>query len=126
MGTLYTCSLSRLDEYKDIRKKYFIVLRPGKVKVRGLRHKPDLAPSFELLDWALEHKTDDDWYERYSAWFRRDMTARAGLRDAISRLDDELAEHDVLLVCFCPDPNKCHRMLIAKEMENRGHTVYID
>lgn len=35
-------------DFSDIAVKYFIVLRPGKVSVRGLKHRPDLAPSKEL------------------------------------------------------------------------------
>ena len=125
MGTLYTCALSRMRDFQSIAVKYFIVLRPGKVSVHGLRHRPDLAPSSELFFWTQNHKHEPDWFQTYEAWFKKDLKERPGLRLAVDKLEKELNDHDVLLVCFCPDPAKCHRRLIAEELQNRGIKVHI-
>ncbi|MBQ3009778.1 MAG: DUF488 domain-containing protein [Methanocorpusculum sp.] len=107
----------------DADYKFFVVLRPGKVHVQGLRHKPDLAPSAELFQWAQEHKHESNWFDAYSKQFCYDMQHRPGLRDAVKQLEALAAEHSVLLVCFCPDPLTCHRSLIATELQRRGVEV---
>lgn len=122
MGKVITCSLSETHRYSaDI--KLFIVLRPGKVHVKGLRHKPDLAPSAELFSWAQQHKHEPNWFQDYADRFCHDMRHRPGLRDAVNNLEAIAAEHTVLLVCFCPDPQVCHRSLIAAELKRRGVSV---
>ena len=122
MGKVITCSLSSMHLYPaDV--KYFIVLRPGKVKVKGLRHKPDLAPSQELFTWAQAHKHEPDWFQHYATWFKKDMVERPGLRNALARLEETAKEKDILLVCFCANPEECHRGLIADELERRGVNV---
>ena len=120
MGTLTTCSLSSMKNYSEIQTKYFIALRPGKVKVAGMRHRPDLAPSKELFLWTQAHKLEPDWFHTYEEWFKRDMQERPSLREAIARLELEVRQKDILLVCFCPDPSKCHRRLIAEELRKQG------
>lgn len=125
MGKLTTCSLSAMKNYAQIQTKYFIVLRPGKVKVAGMRHRPDLAPSKELFLWAQAHNLEPDWFSEYETWFKRDMQERPGLREAIVRLELEARQKDILLVCFCPEPEKCHRRLIAEELQKRGVTTEI-
>lgn len=124
MGKIITCSLSQMHQY-NADYKFFIVLRPGKVHVKGLRHKPDLAPSAELFQWAQTHKHESDWFSTYAQQFRHDMKHRPGLRDAVDQLETLAAEHTILLVCFCPDPCTCHRSLIAAELECRGIHVEI-
>lgn len=122
MGKIITCSLSSIDLYSaDV--KYFIVLRPGKVRVNDLRHKPDLAPSKELFLWAQNHKHEANWFQHYAAWFKRDMEERPGLREALNRLEEMAKGKDILLVCFCANPEECHRGLIADELVKRGVNV---
>lgn len=115
-----------MKDYSEIETKYFIVLRPGNVKLRGVRHRPDLAPSKDLFLWAQEHKTEVDWFDTYRARFCEDMRTRPGLRIAVNKLEEELKTKDILLICFCADASKCHRSLIAKELEQRGCSVVVN
>lgn len=119
---IITCSLSHIHEY-EADTKYFIVLRPGKVHIDGLRHHPELAPSADLFNWAQQHKLEPGWFNTYTAWFQRDIRERVGLRDAIAKLETDAREKRILLVCFCPDVNQCHRGLIADELYRRGVQV---
>ena len=122
MGKVITSSLSKIREH-EAGLKLFIVLRPGTVSIKGLHHKPDLAPSKELFLWAQEHKHEPGWFQTYAQWFRRDMEQRPGLRAALNQIETLAATQDVLLVCFCADPYQCHRSLIAQELQRRGVTV---
>ena len=122
MGKIITCSLSQMHLYAaDL--KFFIVLRPNNVSVKGLRHKPDLAPSAELFQWVQQHKHEPDWFIEYAKRFQYDIQHRPGLRDAIMQLEQLAQENTVLLVCFCAEPNQCHRSLLAEELRRRGANV---
>ena len=122
MGKIITCSLSDMENY-EADMKYFIVQRPGKVKVAGMRHRPDLAPSQELFFWAQANKHKDDWFTEYKERFCYDMKNRAGLKAAIDSLENLSKASTIMLVCFCADVNMCHRGLIADELLRRGASV---
>lgn len=119
---LITCSLANMKNY-DADYKYFIVINPKSVKVKGLRHRPDLAPTRELYSWVQEHKHEDNWFEHYKEVFLEDMKTRAGLINALNDIENKAKTRDVLLVCFCSDVNLCHRGIIADEMIRRGIKV---
>jgi uncharacterized protein YeaO (DUF488 family) len=121
-GKVITCSLSTMDNF-EADLKYFIVLRPGKVKVSGMKHRPDLAPSSELFGWTQAHKHEENWFEEYERRFCHDIHYRKGLSDAIAEIGQKAKTQTVMLVCFCPDVNRCHRGLIADELINRGVEV---
>lgn len=119
---LITCSLSEAKKF-EADYKYFIVINPKKVKLKGIQHRPDLAPSQELYDWAMEHKNEKNWFDHYKEVFTNDMKTRKGLVMALDEIEKKAKEKDVLLICFCSDVNFCHRGLIADEMMNRGVNV---
>ena len=121
---LITCSILDIPKYQDkADTKYFIVLHPGKVKLKGFVHMPELAPSQDLWAWTMMHKNEEGWFSIYTKKFCNDMKNRPGLRDAIDRLEKKARDNDVLVVCFCPDVNVCHRGLIADELARRGVIV---
>ena len=119
---LITCSLSQINNYK-IDYKYFIVINPKKVKIKGLSHMPELAPTRELYSWAMEHKNEANWFDHYKKVFINDMKTRAGMINALNDIEQKAKTSDVLLVCFCNDVNLCHRGLIADELKSRGVEV---
>ena len=119
---LITCSLSQVKNF-NADYKYFIVINPKGVKIKGVSHKPELAPTRELYQWAMSHKNEDNWFEHYKEVFINDMHTRQGMIDALNDLEKKAKEKDVLLICFCPDVNYCHRGLIADEMLKRGISV---
>jgi uncharacterized protein YeaO (DUF488 family) len=123
---LITCSVKDVSYYEQLADiRYFIVLYPGRTKLKGFLHAPELAPSPDLLSWALEHNREENWFSIYTERFNEEMKNRPGLRDAINRLEVKAREKVVLIVCFCPDANCCHRSLIADELQQRGIVVEI-
>ena len=127
MGKLYTCSLSKLKDY-DAKYKYFIVRYPKGVSVDGLIHMPELAPSGELLS-AIKQQQHDNVFtiENYKD---RLLAELADNEDAISAVDDIGIKldsgDDVLLVCFCGDPNICHRKILAEVFSANGYDVEVN
>lgn len=119
---LITSSLADCKNY-EAKYKYFIVINPKNVKLKGFVHRPELAPTRELYSYAMANKNNPDWFEHYKKQFIHDMHTRAGVINALNDIEKKAKEDDVLLVCFCSDVNLCHRGLIADEMESRGVKV---
>lgn len=119
---LITSSLSECKNY-DADYKYFIVINPKNIKLKGIRHMPELAPTRELYHWAMEHKNEKDWFVHYKEQFISDMKSRTGMINALNYIEKQAKESNVLLICFCNDVNECHRGLIADELEKRGVEV---
>ena len=119
---LITSSLANCKNY-DAKYKYFIVINPKNVKLKGISHRPELAPTRELYNWAMENKNNDNWFKHYKEQFIHDMKTRPGMINALNDIEKKAKEADVLLICFCSDVNLCHRGLIADEMASRGVIV---
>lgn len=73
------------------------------------------APSWRLLSPYLAKRrqgalTSPDW-ERYRAAYTEEM--RASYRRARGAWEALLSRPEVTLVCYCPDPARCHRRLLA-------------
>jgi uncharacterized protein YeaO (DUF488 family) len=109
--------------YYDADLRYFIVRSPGRINVDGLIHRPDLSPSRDLFFWAKQHKTDVDWFGEYAWRFCTEMQERPDLVFALNEIQEMAVTRTILLVCFCGDPNTCHRGLIADELAARGVEV---
>jgi uncharacterized protein (DUF488 family) len=107
----------------DADLKYFIVRSLGKVKAKGLIHRPDLSPSSDLFSWTQMHKQEDDWFEKYKPRFLTEMKNRIDLSAALDEIQAVAETQTVLLACFCGDVNMCHRGLIADELTARGVAV---
>lgn len=63
--------------------------------------------------------TDADWTE-YSKRYREEM--RASYVQHRSSWDTLLAQETVTLVCYCTDPQRCHRRLLAGILAALGAT----
>ena len=80
---------------------------------------PDVAPSAQLVSWALASPWTDSRWKRYVREYHREMKeARA------SRLITLLAvlSRDVNFAvgCYCEDETRCHRTLLARLLEDAG------
>lgn len=80
------------------------------------------APSWGLLRPFLEQRaeaglSDDDW-RRYSAAYTREM--RVSYRTNRAAWERLLARERVVLVCYCVDPERCHRRLLAQILARLG------
>jgi uncharacterized protein (DUF488 family) len=84
----------------------------------GYEHRPELAPSDELLD---RYRKDKDW-KAYVADFEAVLSSRA----AIESMNDLLNRADhVALLCSEPTPEKCHRRLVAERVKEMRPDVVI-
>lgn len=80
------------------------------------------APSPELLYPYLSKRkfsrlTEADW-TRYAESYTAEM--RASYRDRRGCWDVLLSWERVVLLCFCTDPNQCHRRVLAGILEKLG------
>jgi len=82
---------------------------------------PNLAPSAQLVKFALEAKTDRDWVS-----FARRYRAEMAAPDA-SRVLDVLAllsQHtDFSVGCYCEDESHCHRSVLRRLLIEHGAKV---
>lgn len=94
------------------------------------------APSWDILGPALEHRDtvrqfcsanaavaatlEHAAWRLYAAAFAHEM--RASYRRDRAAWDDLLARASVTLVCFCADPARCHRTLVARMLAKLGAT----
>lgn len=80
------------------------------------------APSPHLLYPFLSKRkhrglTEEDWKE-YSARYTEEM--RKSYRDRRSAWDELLSWQRVVLLCFCTDPERCHRRVLAGILTRLG------
>lgn len=80
-------------------------------------HKPELAPTKEILD--AFRKKEIDWSE-YERQFRR-LLAERKIEDIITQ---KLA-HKACLLCSEPTPEKCHRRLVAEYLRENWQNVEV-
>jgi uncharacterized protein YeaO (DUF488 family) len=83
---------------------------------------PELAPSRALLAYATERPvTPARWRT-----FRRRYTAemkRPGARRLIALLSAQSRQADFSVGCYCDDPQRCHRSILADLLREAGATM---
>jgi uncharacterized protein YeaO (DUF488 family) len=82
---------------------------------------PNLAPSAELVKFAIAAKTDRDW-----ATFGRKYRAEMAMPDASHVLDmlAALSQHANFAVgCYCEDEAHCHRSVLRQLLIEHGAKV---
>jgi uncharacterized protein (DUF488 family) len=99
-----TSQLSGFTKRDDLR--YFLA------RILGLAyaHLPDLAPTKGLLD---QYRADHDW-NAYTEHFVRLLAKRS----IEQRVDLQLFEPQVALLCSEPRPERCHRSLVAEYLRD--------
>ena len=80
-------------------------------------HKPELAPTREILD--AYKKKEIDWSE-YEKQFRQLMNERK-IEDIIT----QQFAHKACLLCSEPTTEKCHRRLVAEYLRERWQNVEV-
>lgn len=83
------------------------------------------APSWTLLSPALAARAHGDIeavWPRYVAGFRGEMDASQENSPGAWR--SLLARKRVVLVCYCGNPERCHRTLLARDILPRLGAVY--
>lgn len=83
---------------------------------------PELAPSAELLAWAHAAPLTDHRWKQYVRRYRREMNRPEGkhLIEALAAL----SRHTNFAVgCYCDNPARCHRSLLATLLKANGADV---
>jgi uncharacterized protein YeaO (DUF488 family) len=94
---------------------------PGRFDVSRKSGAAAFAPSWELLRSALPKLGGTLAWEQYVERYTAEMRASYGLH----RLEwaDMLTRHEVTLVCYCVDPARCHRTVLAGILGKLGADV---
>ena len=83
---------------------------------------PDLAPSAELLAWATAEPLDGPRWATFERRYRREMAAPPAQR-LLALLALLSRRTDVAVGCYCADPGRCHRSVLAALLAESGAEV---
>lgn len=111
-------SVSDLEKYRC--KHNFLIVRSLLYDIEGVRHYPSLSPSKNLF---LKMKNPNLEFSRedYFKEFENEIN-RPAFEMAIYDLIDSLYDKgDILLMCYCKEPNFCHRFLVYKKLKSMGY-----
>ena len=83
---------------------------------------PNLAPSQELVTFALHHAKDERDWKTYERKYRAEMN-----QPDASRVLDLLAalshQTNFSIGCYCEDESHCHRSILRALLEERGAEI---
>ena len=83
---------------------------------------PELAPSGDLVSWALSEPFTPKRWARYAKAYRSQMGKPPASR--LITLLASLSHHSNLSVgCYCEDETKCHRSLLRELLSDAGADV---
>jgi uncharacterized protein YeaO (DUF488 family) len=83
---------------------------------------PELAPSGDLVSWALSEPFTPKRWARYEKAYKSQMRKPAAQR-LISLLAVLSQQTDFSIGCYCQDETKCHRSILRELLEGAGATV---
>ena len=83
---------------------------------------PELAPSTELVRWALSEPWTDRRWARYVKRYRREMQepARQRVLELLARLSHQA---DCSVGCYCEREDRCHRSLLRALLAEHGAAI---
>ena len=79
---------------------------------------PNLAPTQELVTFALAAKNERDW-KTFERRYRKEMSApdAARLLDLLAALSHQT---NFAVGCYCEDENRCHRSILRELLAEHG------
>jgi uncharacterized protein YeaO (DUF488 family) len=80
---------------------------------------PDLAPSAQLVSWALADPWTDERWKRYTREYLREMREPSAQR-LISLLAALSRDTNFSVGCYCEDESRCHRALLRDLLRDAG------
>lgn len=120
-GTVYICSLSRMNKVPKENNFFFLTTR-GKRNIDGVRSTPELAPSPSLFKQYLNHwkgKPSNEWWDKYYEIYSNDLD-----QDFIDKIKVGLdSGKNVTLMCFCGDESICHRSILKEQFKDDYNVV---
>src|SRR5262245_31627096 len=83
---------------------------------------PELAPSAQLVSWALGQPFTPKRWATFERRYRREMREPAAQR-LIALLAALSLQTDFSVGCYCEDETRCHRILLKKLLSERGAKI---
>jgi uncharacterized protein YeaO (DUF488 family) len=83
---------------------------------------PELAPSADLVSWALSESFTPKRWSRYEKAYRSQMQ-KPPARRLISLLAALSKRTDLSVGCYCADETKCHRSILKDLLAQAGATI---
>lgn len=83
---------------------------------------PELAPTVELLSWALSRPWSAARWEVFARRYRRQMREPSAAR-LLTLLAALSQTTDLSVGCYCEDGERCHRALLGELLEEAGATM---
>ena len=83
---------------------------------------PNLAPSDEMLRWALAGQMDDKHWKAFARRYRAEMKSPENRRslDLIAALSRRTS---LSVGCYCADEARCHRSLLRDLLVKQGAEI---
>lgn len=83
---------------------------------------PELAPSAEVVSWALSEPWTNARWERYARRYRKEMREPAA-RHLIELLASLSRQTSFSIGCYCEDASRCHRSLLRELLAEAGASI---
>jgi uncharacterized protein YeaO (DUF488 family) len=83
---------------------------------------PDLAPSAQLVSWALADPWTDQRWKRYSREYLREMKEPSAQR-LIALLAAMSNTTNFSVGCYCENESRCHRALLRQLLIDTGASI---
>ena len=83
---------------------------------------PELAPSAEVVSWALSEPWTDARWARYARRYRKEMREPAA-RHLIELLATLSRHASFSIGCYCEDASRCHRSLLREMLAEAGASM---
>ena len=80
---------------------------------------PELAPSAQLVSWALAHPWTDERWKRYVREYLREMKQPVPQR-IIGMLSALSHASNFSVGCYCENESRCHRSLLRQLLAGAG------
>ena len=82
---------------------------------------PELAPSAELVSFALTAETDTQW-SIFTRRYRKEMSTPAA-RHLLALLAELSRTTSMAVGCYCEDESRCHRSVLRELLAEHGADV---
>ena len=83
---------------------------------------PDVAPSSELVSWALSEPFTPKRWSRYEKAYRAEMKKPPAAR-LIALLAALSHQTDFSIGCYCEDETRCHRSILRELLTDAGAKI---
>ena len=117
---IYLASLSQSENFPPQTLKLLIARIPIKnLEKYNIKHVPEIAPSFGLLNDIKQHKIS---WKDYVKIFRKEMMQEKS-QEIINKIENYYYNRDIILICYCKNEKQCHRRIIGNYFLEIGFEV---